>query len=546
MLIAAWSDFLGANLRLTPKRLPDGVGVNALNLRLGSADLRGWGAASTVVTTGGATPLISAYRMNRATVSDTAEWIQWTMDVDVVRSLIANDTTEEIYFTGDGAPKRTNNVLGLPSTPAPAATRSLGIPKPTAAMTLAVGTAGGGSNETRVYVDTFVNDLGRESAPGTSATIVIAGGSGAVVDITNLDPAPGGYPDLTLRRIYCSTDGGEFLLVTEQAIATSTATDNGGRSYVLESGGSADKPAWEVPPTYLKGLIGLWNGMIGGFYGKSYAVCEPWKPWAWPVEYQDTVPDDIVGTGKWLQNWLILTTAQPYLVTGSSPMGLGNQPIAFDHACVSKRSIVSMGHGVVWASANGLCYMGSNGPAWLTEKIISPEQWAALVPSTIIGNRYERYYVGFYNDGTAKGFILDPLDPAGLVFLDFGARGTFYDPISDRLYLQDTGNTIKRFNAGSALSATFKTGIKRHPYETNAGFARVVADSPISVQVTLWANVLQTNGTYSWTQVFQRTVTAGEPFALPAGYLAQDFQAQLVTTGPVQGLVLAEGIEDLV
>lgn len=315
----------------------------------------------------------------------------------------------------------------------------------------------------------------------------------------------------------------------------------------MESGGSEVKPAWEVPPTDLKGLIGLWNGMIGGFFGKSYAVCEPWKPWAWPVEYQDTVPDDIVGTGKWMQNWLILTTAQPYIVNGDGPLALSNQPVPFDQACSSKRSIVSMGHGVAWVSPSGLCYMGSNGPRIVTEGILTPEQWSALGPSTMIASRYERYYVCSCPSASPyAGFMIDPLDPTGIVWLTQGARGMYYDPISDRLYLQDTGNTIKRFNAGTALEVLFKTGVKRHPYATNAGFALVVADSPISVGLTIWANVLQPGGGYTWTQVFTRTVTAGEPFALPGGYLAQEFQAQVVTTGPVQGLLLAEGIEDLV
>jgi len=93
---------------------------------------------------------------------------------------------------------------------------------------------------------------------------------------------------------------------------------------------------------------------------------------------------------------------------------------------------------------------------------------------------------------------------------------------------------------------TFKTGVVRHPYPTNPGAAKVEADTPISAQVTLWANILQSNGTHAWTQVFQRTVASGEPFTLPGGYLAQEFQLQIVTTGTAQGLLLAENFEDLV
>lgn len=545
MLIAAWTNFIGANLRITPRRLGEGLGVDAVNMRMGGLDLQPWKAASTVVTTGGATPLITAYRMDRDNISDTAQWLQWTMDVDVVQSLIANDPNEEIFYTGDGAPKLTDALLALPSIPGPAASRTLGVPKPTTQMTAAVLVAGTGTTEARVYIDTFVNTRDRESAPGLPRTLTCLGGSTAT--LASLSTVPGGSHDINRRRIYCSTDGGSYLRVLEQSSSLTTATDNLSRGAVLQSGGDVSKPAWEEPPAAMFGLISLWNGMIGGVVApKSYGVCEPNKPWAWPVEYQEPVGYKIVATGKWLQNWVILTSAVPYLVTGSSPLSLSNQPIPFNQACVSKRSAVGMGYGVVWASNDGLCFIGQGGPRLLTEAQMTPDQWQALVPSTIIGARVERYYVGFYNDGTAKGFIIDPLQPdGGIIFLSFGARGAYYDPISTRLYLQDTGNTIKRWGAGAALTARFKTGIKRHPELTNPAFGLVVATEPVVVTVTLWANLLQADGSMVWTQVFTRSVVSGRPFALPGNYLSQEFQAQLETAGAVQGLLIAEDINDL-
>jgi hypothetical protein len=545
MLIAAWSNFSGCNRKVHPKRLPEGVGANAVNLRLGFADMRTWRAASTVVTTGGATPLISAYRMNRATVSDTSAWIQWTTDVDVVRSLNPNDSTEEIYYTGDGVPKRTDNVLGLPAAPGPAASRTLGIPKPTAALTATVLVPGSGTDQTRVYVDLFRNDQGRASAPGVPRSIVCK--PDATVTLDGFDTVPGGYPDVTLRDIYVSVDGSEYRRCNQIAVATTSVVDTGARGEVMESGGSTSKPAWEMPPSGLKGLIELYNGMLGGFVGKQFMVCEPGKPWAWPVEYQDTVFDDIVGTGKWGQNWVLLTTSTPVVLRGG-PLLFDKQPVQFFQACVSKRSVVSMGNGVCWASPRGLCFIGDSGVRVLTEDILSPEQWEALNPSSITGARIEGgMYYGAYNDGTAKAFMLDPNNPRGIIFLTQGARGVFYDPISDRLYLQDTGNVIRRWNHPSAalLTGTFLTEVKRHPQPTNPGFAMIVADEPVSVAFKLYAAVLQADKTTVWTEMFSRTVTSGEPFSLPAGYMAQDFQVEVQTTGPVQGVLLAEDVADL-
>lgn len=548
MLIAKWTEWVGANKQVTPRRLAGGLGVDALNLRTSYGDLRGWNGAYQVVgSSGGATPLVSAYRMNRSVVSDTDAWLQWTSDVDVVPSLIANDASEEIYYTGDGVPKRTDSTLALPASPSPTAWRSLGIPKPSAAMTVALNTAGTGANETRTYVDTFVNNQGRESAPGTATQFVCKGGSSC--NLTNLAALTGSYPDVTLRRIYVSVDGSEYQRCVEQGVALTTAVDSGTRGPVLQSGGDLSKPAWEMPPSNLSGLIPLWNGMVGGFFGKSWAICQAWKPWAWPVEYQQAIFDTIVGTGKWTQNWVLLTTGSPVILTGTSPGGMSEQPVPRPWACVSKRSIVGLGHGVAWATRTGLAYVGESGATMLTEGILSPEQWQALAPETIIGSVFNGNYVGFYNDGSGlKGFILDPINPKGSIgFLSQGARGVYYDRLSDRLYLQDVGNVIRRFNDSRAglLQVSFTTGVVRVDYETNAGIGLVVADEPVSVDVTLWANLRQADNSLVWTQVHRQTVTSGVPFALPGGYLAQEFQARVITTGPVQALLIAEDESDL-
>ena len=143
------------------------------------------------------------------------------------------------------------------------------------------------------------------------------------------------------------------------------------------------------------------------------------------------------------------------------------------------------------------------------------------------------------NGPPLRGFIIDPIAPGGILWLTQTAQGLYHDPISDRLYLQDTGNVIRRWNHpdGEDLSVTFKTGVVRHPHPTNPGYGMVVADTPVEVHVTIWAD---------GSQVFAGTVVSGDAFPLPSGYLAQDFQAQLVTTGPVQAFLLAEDASDFI
>lgn len=492
------------------------------------------------------TDFISAWRFGRQVASDTTGWVRWTVDVDVVRSLIATDLNEEIHYTGDGVPKTTDTVLAFPTSADPADWRTLGIPAPTAAMgTPTVLVAGTGQNENRVYVDTFVNDRGRESAPGIPVSVVVP--NGTTMTLPTLSAVPAGDHGITLRRTYVSTDGGDYMQCSEQAASLTSATDSGTRGSILQSGGDPSKPAWLEPLDEMTGLISLWNGMLGGHVGKSYMVCEPYKAWAWPVEYQEILPDDIVGSGRWLQNWVILTTAQPYIVSGSGPLNMGHQPVEFRQACVSKRSIVSVGHGVAWASANGLCYIGQGGAQVLTEAIFSPEQWQALSPGSMLCTRWERYVMAFYTSGGAThGLMIDPLNvAAGVIFLTTEAIGQFYDPISDRLYLLAPRGVINRWNSGAYLEATWKSPVIRSVAPTNCGYARVVADEPIEVGFTLWANVLQADGSRAWTEVFSRVVVAGEPFALSAGYESQEFQFEIKASAPVQGVMLAEDVESI-
>lgn len=547
MLIAAIQQWFGANTKLNAKVLPAGIGVHALNLWTEDGDFRGVRAASAVhALVGVVAQPASIYRMGRDAPSDSAYWLTNVNDLDYARSMLASDPAERTYYTGDGVPKVTDNTfLGAP--PYPTGFRTLGVPAPASAMTAAVAVVGTGDDEDRVYLDTFVTDKAEESAPNPNTTsITLKGGSTA--DLSVLAPVPGGQHGITLRRIYVSVGGQEFKRVAEIAASATNYTDTGTRGAVLASGGKASSPAWLEPPATLIGLTELWNGMLGGFTGKAYRACVAFKPWAWPIEYEKTVPDTIVGSATWGQNWLLVTSGMPRLVIGSSPASLSDQPVFFHQAGVSKRSVVGVGHGVCWASNDGLCYHGQLGTKVLTEAIMSRAQWRAIVPSTIIGAAWGRYYLGFFNDGTRRGFMLDTIEPRGIVWLEQGAHAVFSDTVSQALYLLDGVTTIRKWDSGALLQATFKSGVVRHAYETCPGAAAVAATT-YPLTFTLWANVRTSPADASvmaWQQIHTQAVTGPEPFRLPGGYLARDFQVQIQGAGPAEAVMLAEEVADIV
>ena len=93
----------------------------------------------------------SIYRMGRDVANDATAWLSWTSSpVHAVRGFDPADTTERTYFTGDGAPKVTDNlaldVVGVQDNPT--ATRPLGIPAPASGPT--VNTVVGGNSPARI------------------------------------------------------------------------------------------------------------------------------------------------------------------------------------------------------------------------------------------------------------------------------------------------------------------------------------------------------------------------------------------------------------
>lgn len=532
MALLRFQGFAGASTALHPLLLPPGVGVASNNQEPGRGDLRPWKASSTVATLTGSVQTI--YRMGRDTPSDSSYWLQWNADVDVARGFVAEDSTERTFWSGDGVPKWTDNTIGLASTPYPTSSgvRLLGVPKPNADPTLAQQVAGTGTDETRAYVVTWVNDKSEESMPSGAATITCK--PGATIRITRNASVPTGAYGLTTWRVYRTLAGGEndYYYVGEATAAT---------AYLDESGSvNTARPllseTWDVPPSALKGLRALWNGILVGFTGKSLRFCEPFRPFAWPPGYELLVDDTIVGLGRWRQQLIVLTVGQPYIVTGSNPESMSMQPLEFNQACLAKKAIVDLGHGVAWPSPDGLAYYGEGGPRILTNGVTKRADWQALVPSSMVAGMYEGLYVASYDPGSGrKSFVIDPLNPTGMYGADQDFTDAFSDPLVDALFVLDSG-AVKKWNAGSALTASFESRTERTEKPMCFSCGQVVADA-YPVTVSLWAQGVQKLTDYS--------VTSARPFRLPAGFLADEWRVKISTTGAVQGMLLASSSAEL-
>jgi hypothetical protein len=533
----ALDGFAGAIRALQARLLPNSIGVDSANQKPGRGDLRGWKLPNVVATIPSGRRTI--YRMGRDTASDSTYWLSFPNVAHLVRGFIAADTSERTYYTDNvGVPKVTDNVIGLAAPPYPTVSRILGVPAPLTVPTLVQTTAGTGDDETRFYVRTFVTDKGEESAPsGPSAAIVCK--PGAIITVNGLGDPPVGLYGITLQRIYRTQTGTSgattFFFLREVAIGAASTTDD-----ARALGEVLPSTTWLTPPADLTSLTGCWNGILAGITGRSVRYCEPFKPYAWPIAYETLIDNDTpVALATYQQTLVVLTTGRPRYIEGSEPTAMQERTVPIDQACISNTSVVSFGHGVVYASPDGLCYVGdARAPGVITSGLMRREDWQALTPDTIVGCSYEGLYFGFYDSGAGwKGFFLDPVNPQGIYFLDTGYAGAYSDPLTDAMYLI-SGTSVVKWDAGAGfMTARWRSKSLRMPQPINLGYAEVTADAyPVTFR-------LFADGALKFT----KTVTGPDSFGMPSGYLALDYQVELEAPSgrAIQGVALAESVTEL-
>ena len=377
----------------------------------------------------------------------------------------------------------------------------------------------------RFWVYTYVSAWGEEGPPSPPSRIMSVGYN-AKVSLTDLQPPPSGAYNIASKRIYRSSSGsGSASLMFEGEVPVATSSF---QSAKLD--GELQEPlttmTFDPPPATMKGLVGMANGMMAGFDGKDVYFCEPYQPHAWPRDYMQTVDYNIIGMASFGTSLVIGTEGYPYLATGSDPLSMSVTKIEIEQACVSKRSVVSLGEsGVAYASPDGLVVVGPGGARVITEGIMTRDEWQSYKPDSLIAFSHDGQYIGFYNTGAKTGgFIIDPRG-SGLVEVDIYAHGGYVDLLTDSLYLL-VDNQVVRWDAGSPIPYTWISKRYTTP-PISFPSAMLVADSYANSQVKFFAdgNLIHTE-----------TVQSARPFRLPAGFRATEWEFEIAGTDNVHEL----------
>lgn len=477
----ALTEFGGVIPRTNAGSLPPNAAQIARNCTLYNNDLRPLKGLLQLQPHNRGLVVKSMHKMGM-TLPENQYWLTWGTDVNAVTGPVAADVSERTYFTGDGYPRVTDLAMATQGSTGfyPVASYRLGIPQPVDAPQLQ-GSGNTAPVETRTYVYTYVSAWGEEGKPSPFAQVnVTQTGS---VQISGMSGPPAGNYNITRKRIYRSSAGvgGNAILqlVAEIPIANSSFNDTVAGSNL---GGPLETANFDAPPEGLQGLIGLPNGMMAAFEGNDVYFCEPNTPYAWPAKYRRTMKHKIVGLGKFGVSLVVLTTGFPVVISGTHPEAMSEEEVLIGWACSSKRSIVSMGDGVLYASPAGIALVGAGVAKLITLPLFTEDEWQPLGPTTIEAYWYEGKYIAF---GPAfGGFILNSQEDASLTFFDEGGITAAYADIrTAKLYVAQ-GADIKKFAEGPDRTLTWRSRRYASTGTSLYRFARVDADAyPLTVNI---------------------------------------------------------------
>jgi hypothetical protein len=533
------------------ENLPDQAAQLATNVHHISGALQAWNSPAAVagMTMPGSSVIKTIYRYGKDTSSKTNYWFQFTGDVNIVKGPVAVDSEERTYWTDGTYPKKTKSSLaGLVSGQAitPTSLR-MGVPPPgfvslNAALTFTpVATVSGTATDpdstpfTSTYVITYLSTWDEESQPSNPSNQV-TWRAGQTVSITCPGALAGAY-SVDRIRIYRSNTGSSrttFQFLVQKAVASTTHDDSNTGSL----GEGCPTFDWNPPSDGMIGLTDMGNGMMAGFEKNTVYFCEPGYPYAWPAKYDTTVNANIVGIAHFGQTLVVGTTDGIVLLTGADPSAISQDTPKGVSACASKRSMTEGLGGVIYAGNDGLWLAGPGGVVNLTKDMISKEDWLAYAPTSMEGYMVDDRYMVFYDTGTVQGSLVFSFgSDGGFVKCDQFCTAAYFDARIDALFMVQrvsTTNTLKEWNTGSALTATWRS--KEYRFHSGVLMARAKVEAaayPVTFK-------LYGDGVLKHTQ----TVTNAFPFVLPAGR-NYTISYQIETTYKVTFAGVATSVKEL-
>lgn len=275
------------------------------------------------------------------------------------------------------------------------------------------------------------------------------------------------------RRLYRTTGTlGQWQLVADGITATTysdTLTD------AQIPGDELISATWEMPPVGLRGLFMLPSGAVGGFIGNQLRFSEPNQPQAWPPEYAMQADYDIVAAGCFGSGIVAATGSRPFMVQGVTPGQMSGESWEEALPCVAKRSAVSLGDAVLYASNPGMVVAGPAGVSIWSAPYFTEAEWRDINPTSMVSCvAGRRVFVRYDVDGNQRTLVFSLMDQAHLVEAHFRSDELHGDAEDGRMYYS-VDSKIYEFDVAAAypLSQDWMSKEIILPAQRNLGAGRV-------------------------------------------------------------------------
>jgi hypothetical protein len=274
----------------------------------------------------------------------------------------------------------------------------LGLPQPGVPPVIEATENFGEDCDSRSYVYTYVNGYGEESAPSPVSDSLTVRDKQPVL-ITLPSAVPDGWGIIGIN-IYRSSTGSRLEVEAEQNPLTdfffvgtvtlgetifedTIALRNHG--LILNTAQVREPPYGLKHVRHIKG-----TGLLVGATDNQIHFSENFQPYNWPVEYDMTLPSNIVNLVTVDKAVFVSTDSVPYVVDASNfcesmkskPVEDVNVPLS-DISCGHHRSAIATPFGMVYPSLMGLILVKSNATyEIITSSWLTKEQWLKFKPET--------------------------------------------------------------------------------------------------------------------------------------------------------------------
>lgn len=625
-----FQQFSGIAPRIAPRLLPATLAQEALDVKLWSGELRPHYADEILQYIPSNIQSIYRYKWKNKTYN----WLMWPYETRVAKGPVYDDENNRIYFMNQGGFFVTDSSLledrdyinGLESK-----AYAVAIPEPGQSDIWVSGGSGSGDIESRSYVYCYVRqwpdgtiDIGKSSGPLKNSSdrsrYTVDVRPGQVVDMSIVDPiahANGIGAGINKIYIYRSevTSAGQALYsyVDQFDVNTNRVTNNPAAVWVSNGsyykysdskpntslGEACPSLYWDAPVDGLKGLISLQNGLFAAYKDSTVYVSDWNAPHAWPYEHTVTIDYPIVGLGSFGNTIVVCTEAAPVLIVVQDPTNPTTKAIQENCPCVSADSIVNTRNGVIFASQNGLVLINSTSPTFITEKLLTQDEWLPLHPESLKGAFLNNTYYGFFTNptDTAAGFIFDldsytystvynSIVSSGMVYTTQHAKVVYNDIEQSQLYVcypleNGTQYSLCSFASDSRINKSFRWRSKVNVSPQglfNLSAARVMMTSQSSQKENehIWegkltgsslaARVMDGEPINGWCKTneleladatvfnyyvdgelkYSREVKDSKPFRLPSGFRGETIEVEVKSNAYIHSITLASSMGELV